>query len=77
MPVTIQYMSASSESDMSKDSLDINDDEYYDSYNNYDDEDDFAEFLSFGGDYQNHNLNIGSVEQPWTVYLERMKIRHY
>jgi len=63
-------MSASSESDMSKDSLDIDDDGYFDSYI-YDDEDDFAESLAFDGGYQNHNLNIiGSVEQPWTVYLE-------
>ena len=68
LPVTVQYMSASSESDVSKDSLDIDDDEYYDLH--IYDEDDFVESLGFDGGNQNHNSNIGSVGQPWTVYLE-------
>ena len=41
----------------------------HETYHEYDEEDDWAEGLAYDGG-QHHNLNVGSVEQPWTVYLE-------
>ena len=63
----LQYCSASSESDILVDSLDMVE-EIYESYG-YDESDCcWEDSVSFGG--AQHNLNVGPVEQPWTVYLE-------
>jgi len=49
-----------SDSDLSEDSLDMND-EIYELYDD-DEADCWEDSVSFGAQ---HNLNVGSVEQPW------------
>jgi hypothetical protein len=56
----VQYHSASSESYISEDFLDVYD-EIYESYDD-DEADCWEDSVSFGAQ---HNLNVGSVEQPW------------
>jgi hypothetical protein len=61
------YHSFSTESEIPKDPLDMVD-ETYESCGYDEAEDCWEDSVSFGG--TQHNLNVGSVEQPWTVYLE-------
>ena len=61
------YHSFSTESEIPEDPLDMVD-ETYESYGYDEAEDCWEDSVSFGG--AQHNLNVGSVEQPWTVYLE-------
>ena len=51
----------------SEDSLEF-DEDVCNSYPYYDDEDVSADSFEYDGAY--HNMNIGSVEKRWSVYLE-------
>jgi hypothetical protein len=52
---------------MSEDSLDF-DEEVCNSHHYYDDEDSWADGFEYDGVH--YNMNIGSAEKPWSVYLE-------
>ena len=67
VPPLVDDESISSESDMSEDSLE-DDEDVYNSLHYYDDEDAWSD--SFESDNACYNMNIGSAEKPWTVYLE-------
>ena len=68
VPPLVDDESVSSESDMSEDSLEF-DGDVCNFYHYYDDEDPWSNSFEYDGTYH-HNMNIGSAEKPWSVYLE-------